>query len=420
MTDVALVGATFYGNRGAEAMLATTIALLRRRRPDLRFNVYSYYPAKDRALVADERVRVFSATPAHLVAALLPLALLYAGLGIPGVRRLRRWLPQSIRALANSKVLICLAGVSFIDGREKYLPFNIATILPAMLVGVPVVKFAQAVGPFDDRLNRLAAQLFLTRCARVFSRGPVTQSHLEARFGGSFFGRANDVAFLFEPAYALSPRVPALDAIMRRVEASRQAGVPIVGICPSVVVARRRAARGSDYAREIADVAASLARAGKGVVLFANATRGDDPDKTHNNDLPLLAAIRDALPADVRPAVTVVDHGVNAADVHRIIAGCDVIVTSRFHAMIGALACTTPVLVLGWSHKYREVMALFELEECVFDDAIDDVAALVDRVDDMILRADELRTQIARHLPSVRHLAAVQVDYVDALLGPDA
>jgi colanic acid/amylovoran biosynthesis protein len=43
--------------------------------------------------------------------------------------------------------LIDLAGVSFIDGREKFLPFNILTILPAMLLGVPVVKFAQAMGP---------------------------------------------------------------------------------------------------------------------------------------------------------------------------------------------------------------------------------------------------------------------------------
>ncbi|TVR86214.1 MAG: polysaccharide pyruvyl transferase family protein, partial [Trueperaceae bacterium] len=219
MTDVALVGATFYGNRGAEAMLSTTIALLRRRRPDLRFNVYSYYPAKDRALVSDDRVRVFSATPAYLVAALLPLALLYALLGIPGIRRFRRLLPQSIQALARSRVLICLAGVSFIDGREKYVPFNIATILPAMLVGVPVVKFAQAVGPFDNRLNRLAARVFLTRCARVFTRGSVTHSHLEKRFSGGFYQRANDIAFMFDPAHVLSPRVAALDAILQRVEA---------------------------------------------------------------------------------------------------------------------------------------------------------------------------------------------------------
>ena len=417
MTEVALVGATFYGNRGAEAMLTTTIALLRRRRPDMRFNVFSYYPVKDRASISDGHVRVFSATPAQLVLALLPLALLYVLLGIPGLRGLRRSLPESIQALARSKALICLAGVSFIDGREKFLPFNVATILPAMLVGVPVVKFAQAVGPFDKGANRLAARLFLTRCARVFTRGAVTHSHLADRFDGSFFERANDVAFSFRPEYSLTRGAEGVDAIVQRAEASRAGGAAVVGICPSVVVAKRRAAHGRDYADEVAALVTSLHGAGRAVVVFPNATRGDDPDKTHNNDLPLLADVRARLPDDVRSAVTVVDASVNAADVHRIIAACDVVVTSRFHAMVGALVCAKPVLVLGWSHKYREVMALFGLEDHVFDDSIAEVAALVHRVDDLIEHGADLSAGIARRLGAVQALASRQVDYVDGLLG---
>ena len=420
MIDVALVGATFYGNRGAEAMLTTTIALLRQRHPNLGFNVYSYYPAKDRASISDDHVRVFSSTPAQLVLALLPLALLYVLLGIPGLRGLRRSLPESIQALARSKALICLAGVSFIDGREKFLPFNIATILPAMLLGVPVIKFAQAVGPFEKRANRLAARLFLTRCAKVFTRGAVTQSHLEDRFDGAFFERANDVAFSFRPEYSLTRGDVVVDAIVQRAESSRAAGATVVGICPSVVVAQRRAAHGRDYAGEVAALVASLQGAGRSIVVFPNATRGDDPDKTHNNDLPLLADVRDRLPDDVRSDVTVVDASVNASDVHRVIAACDVVITSRFHAMVGALVCAKPVLVLGWSHKYREVMALFDLEEHVFDDSIADLAALVHMVDDLIEHAAELSAQIARRLPAVQALASHQVDYVDDLLSRGA
>ena len=37
------------------------------------------------------------------------------------------------------------------------------------------------------------------------------------------------------------------------------------------------------------------------------------------------------------------------------------IVTSRFHAMISALVERTPLLVVGWSHKYGEVLAQFGL-----------------------------------------------------------
>ncbi len=75
------------------------------------------------------------------------------------------------RALAESDVLLDIGGITFSDGREKYLPFNILSIWPAMLLGVPVVKLAQAVGPFKNPLNRFLRKDFLFRCA----------SHLRAR-----------------------------------------------------------------------------------------------------------------------------------------------------------------------------------------------------------------------------------------------
>ncbi|MHB9140069.1 MAG: polysaccharide pyruvyl transferase family protein [Victivallaceae bacterium] len=207
MKEISLIGATFYGNRGAEAMLSTSISMLRVTEPGIAFNVFSYYPDKDRQLVNAKDVTIYPATPAYLVSVLIPTAILYRLFGIMHLKFIQASFPASVRALSRSRLLICLAGVSFIDRREKFLPFNIATILPAMILGVPVVKFAQAVGPFRNRITQFAARHILARCRQVFARGDKTFEHLADFFpDAGFYQRADDIAFLFCPEFCQSTK----------------------------------------------------------------------------------------------------------------------------------------------------------------------------------------------------------------------
>src|SRR5690606_35628930 len=115
----------------------------------------------DRRLVDDPRIHIHSATPLALVTWLFPLALVFGLLARVGGRGVLRFAPAAIRALGESICLVDLAGVSFIDGREKFLPFNILTLLPAWLLGTPIAKMPQAMGPFDRTVNRRAARLVL-------------------------------------------------------------------------------------------------------------------------------------------------------------------------------------------------------------------------------------------------------------------
>src|SRR5688572_14770578 len=166
-THVALIGATCWGNRGAEAMLATSIGVIRERHPDAHFNVFSYYPERDRVLIRDPAVTVFDARPAALVLRHLPFALLARWLRGLGVSCPDTLMPVAIRALRDSDVLIDLGGISFSDGRALYLPFNVLCIYPAMLLQVPVIKLAQAMGPFHNLSTRVAARAFLRHCHHV-------------------------------------------------------------------------------------------------------------------------------------------------------------------------------------------------------------------------------------------------------------
>lgn len=420
MSAVSIIAATFHGNRGAEAMLSTTVGVLSERcGPQTRFEVFSYYPDADRQLVNDPRVRIFSSTPAYLVLVLVPGALLHRLLGGLRLHRLQGLLPASVRALARSRALLCLAGVSFIDGRAKFLPFNIATIWPAMILEVPVVKMSQAMGPFRSWPNRPLAHWFLSRCHRLHTRGAVTHRHVAALLGSSgSYGRSDDVAFLFEGRFCLSTPAPGLDGRLAALQALRDRGRSIIGVCPSAVIARRAAAEGNDYPLWMAAVIADLVGMGHGVALYPNATRGRGETRLHNNDLPLLQTILARLDPAVAEAVVGFEDGWNAAQIHRILGACDIHAVSRFHAMVGALVVGVPVLVMGWSHKYLEVMERFGQADMVFDGADLDRPRTVALVQRLLGERADRRDRIVAALPEVKALASLQFDAVQDLLAP--
>lgn len=405
LPPVAIIAATLYGNRGAQAMLETVIGVLDGQQPGRHFHVFSYYPAADRRLLRAARVRIHSATPLALVAWLLPWSVLFGLLQRLFGRRVLGLAPAAIRALAESAVLVDLAGVAFIDGREKFLPFNLLTLVPAWLLRTPVVKMPQATGPFRRRLNRLCARLALPRCAQVWARGEYTLAHLQqAGFPGLACARADDIAFNFEPRFALTDEGG--DQVRRCLgELAAGAGSRrgVIGLCPSSVVAVRARKRGGDYEAVLTGLVRRLAGAGFQVLLFPNATRAGAGAAERNNDLPVIGRILAGLdlPPGVPPVVAV-NGDVNAAAIKHLIAATDMVLVSRFHAMVGALSLAVPPVVLGWSHKYAEVMARFGLEDQVMDYAAMDRTALEQAVLAVFAQRAGLVAAIRERLPAIQ------------------
>ena len=411
-----VIAATVSGNRGAEAMLETTIGRIRDRLPEACFSVFSYYPERDSALVDDAAVTVRSATPAYLVLVLFPFSLLAA----PFARlrgRVPGFFPESVRELSGSAALIDLAGVSFIDGREKFLPFNILTILPAMLLGTPVFKLAQAMGPFERPLNRFAARL-LRRCALVVPRGDVTLSHMQQiAFPAEKMRPAPDVAFLFESRDALSREgIGEAADLAQRARTLAHKGRRVVGLCPSAVLASKALAEGWDYIGFMAQVASGLIADGHSVLLFPNATRAAS-EKLRNNDLPVIASIAERVGEAGADSLLAVTGDVNAAALRVVLEACSCVAVSRFHAMVGALSIGVPVAVVGWSHKYLEVMKQFGLEEFVFDYSAHDPEALRGVVNRLLAEHDARSAQIAAALPGVQAASHAQFEELFSRLG---
>jgi Polysaccharide pyruvyl transferase len=54
-------------------------------------------------------------------------------------------------------------------------------------------------------------------------------------------------------------------------------------------------------------------------------------------------------------------------EMRRCIGGARAVIASRFHGLKNALAQNVPVLSLGWSHKYTELMKVYGLSDYSVD-----------------------------------------------------
>ncbi|MCD6356377.1 MAG: polysaccharide pyruvyl transferase family protein [Anaerolineaceae bacterium] len=415
---IAIIGGTFWGNRGAESMLSTTIGLLRRSNPGARFVVFSYYPKKDRELVRDERIAILSCKPIslvthHLLGALIASLLLKIGLEIPKGKFFK-----ISRHLAKSDVLLDIGGITFSDGREKFLIFNILTIWPAMLLNTPVIKMAQALGPFENKINRIFANIFLKRCNFVFARGEKTGEFLrDLKFPKEKTNITPDIAFLYELDFSLSEEnEKAVSKLVKKLARIKETGKKVIVFSPSILVEKRSAKKGFDYLEGFINVIRSLDVMDCHFVVIPNASRAESK-KAHNNDLLTIGRMKSRLFHEnlSKDNVDLIDFDINTRSIRNIIGQANLLVTSRYHAMISGLCLSIPTLVIGWSHKYWETLSYFGLDEYALDYGRD-MIHLITTVEDMLSKEKEISDQITQALPEVKKKSLQQFSYLEKVI----
>lgn len=414
---VSIIGATLTGNRGAEAMLVTSIAKVRERFPGAKFFIHSYFPDEDRALTDDPAVEIVDASPVALVLQYFPASVAERAVRTVGLKLPGFVLPAGPRGLRDSDMLLDVFGVSYNDGREKFLPFNVLSNWPAMLMGTPVVKLSQGMGTYNHPVTRAVGKWMLGRCRRVFARGKESLKMATDVGLGPVLGYAPDIAFLYEPSHSLSEENPDYsEAVAADLAKRKAAGGRILIFSLSAVVEKKVNASGQDYIAEMASIVDAMLERGLTVVLLPNANR-EGVASRHNNDIPVVEAVEARVqhPAAGEHLIAL-RRGLNAGGLREVIREADYMVASRFHAMIAGLALGVPTLVLGWSHKYREILAMFGLQDWAYDFSELDVKVLVKRIDELIEGAATLRENIANNIERVNGEAQAQFDWLaDAL-----
>lgn len=348
----------------------------------------SILPTRDRAQIGPDNARIAAADYRLWLLLIAPFCLLlWPVRRLALVRQFAAHLPI-LREFADADAVADVSGIAFVDGRGlPLLYYNAAIVLPPLFFDVPVHKLSQALGPFDNRLNRMVGRWVLSRCTTVAARGHRSLAHLH----GLGITKAK-----FQPDTSFAMRIPA----ETYGEAEKQClskfpaddTRPLLILTPSAVVARYCQTRGINLAQTLAESLLLLESRGIRVALLSHST---DTGIEKNDDISVVRAIHSELGADAE-RFPVLDTRNDPRLARALMAQGDVYVASRFHSMIGALSQAVPVATIGWSHKYSEAARDFGMESFVIDFADLDGAGLVTKVMALLdAREDHRRRMLA-------------------------
>ncbi|MCM1167529.1 MAG: polysaccharide pyruvyl transferase family protein [Ruminococcus sp.] len=415
---IAITAASFCGNKGAAAMLQSSVKQLRERYGErLRITLMSTYPRRDGEIIAalPENygfIRVVNAKPGKLIFLEFPLAVLYRLFGRFAPFRGAFLRNKMIRAYSECDMVVDEAGISFADSRGFVMnAYAFVCAAVPMLCGAPVCKYSQALGGFKDPRNRALAKLVLPKMRLICARGEVTRKNLAE------IGITENVRLCAEGAFSM----PDGDVYAERVNALCAGddfySGNVAGVSISSVVDKRCRKLGIDYRKIMTEFIARLTSEGHSVLIIANAAR-EDSDRPRNNDLPICREVYAALPDKVR--VRFYPHEFSPEELRLLIGKCTALAASRFHAMIAALERGVPVMLVGWSHKYKEVLDMFGLGEYAADYSQLTSDRLWAEFQRLLENSEEIRARISENLPRVRTSSRKNIELISAEIGKAA
>ena len=152
---------------------------------------------------------------------------------------------------------------------------------------------------------------------------------------------------------------------------------------------------------------------GYNVLIIANAAR-EGKIKPRNNDLLVCNEVYQQV--NKKEMVRWYPNEMKAEEIREFISHTDVLVASRFHAMIGALVKNVPTFLIGWSHKYKEVLDMFNLGEYTIDFSELSVGELTERFESFIVNKEDIRSKISENIEAVIKSSLNNIAYISEII----
>lgn len=268
--------------------------------------------------------------------------------------------------------------------------------------GNRVILMPQSWGPLNDPVVRDYVGRLVRMADLVFARERESLAYL-GDLPGVDAGRvllAADIALRFRGEPPESGQ--ALLAAVGLTHGER----PLVGITPNMRIVERTAGAGSDnaYFRGLVTLGRwFLDQTDAGLVLIPHEYSTGRP-----NDPELCNDLGAALSAPGRVAC-LTGHE-SAAGIKSLIGLLDFVVASRYHSLVAAISMRTPVAVIGWSHKYDELMQRAGLADWVLDPARRPDAVAEELVLEAWRQRESIRATLDAHVPALEASAQGALD----------
>lgn len=409
--NIYLTGQNNFGNRGCEALVRSTVDVIRSQFPDATFLVPSSDIPRDSAQWPDavsEGVRFVAAgtIPGRFIqwSRLCTRLPLLSRLGWPSLDAAHDLPP----GLDEADVVLSIGGDNYsLDYDLASLAYFVAVAEAGLRRKVPVILWGASVGPFSAMP---AVEHFMARHLRRLSWVTVRETHSLAYLAG--IGVSQNVSLVADSAFALRPTPVDVSAFWPQ---PGREGVLGLNVSPLVADVRARAGMRSDFVQEVARfIRTTVTERGLSVLLIPHVAPLDG--SARNNDEVMLATIARAC-ADLGPQVRTVPGGMNAVQLKQIIGQCRYFIGARTHATIAALSMGVPTLSIAYSIKALGINRdLFNHEQYVLDTRKLDSASLGTGLATLTSDELEIRAVLAQRIADWKGRAAVGAQVLEATL----
>lgn len=389
-----LTGQRTFANRGCEAIVRSTVSLLRDQAGDVEVLVPSNDVEADLAHWPDAESCGVRFVPdffpaytrfwAHLQR--LPLtAVKQAGWPF----RLPAWLRESI---AGVDAVISIGGDNYsLDYRLPSLLMGVDGY--AISIGKPVFLWGASVGPFDaepDFVPVIARHL--SRLSAVGVRETASEHYLKTSLG------LRNVFRMSDPAFSLTPEHVDISQFW-----PEEGKGGVIGINVSPLVERYRNG-GNSLRREVVDfIRRAVERYDLSVLLVPHVIPHDK--SVGNNDYHYMSALLPFI-HDLQARVRIMPDNLNAAQSKYVISRCRFFMGARTHATIAALSSGVPTVSIAYSIKAKGINRdLFGGLDAVLNVSDVTVDSMEGRLRWLFERETDIRETLVARLGDVRDLA---------------
>jgi len=388
VNKIVICGTPISGNKGGAALVYGAMKAFRAINPKIDFTLISMNYEADSAFKDQYGINIVKAKLWYMPLSLL-LALVWYPFKKIGINF--KFLLKSnsiLKSYNESDLILNMTGIGFHDFFGKMVVVKHALwLLPAFLLKKPVIAYSQSLGPFDSQLNKILAKHCLNRVNALVIRGESSHQYIKELKIRRPILVSPDVGFLLDPSSS-----DQLRSIYEN-EHFDQHQSPLVGVSVNRVI-DWKLKQDNPYITFLASALDYIQQKYKATIIFIpHDTRDKDVVKKIINKMTL------------KENCVLIKGDYPAEDLKGIIGQCDYFVGSRYHSIVASLSMCVPTLVIGWSHKYREIMKLFNQDRFIINMEDINPDDLINKIDELCLNKKMIKIELEKHVGEVRDAA---------------
>ena len=402
--NVVITGANF-GNKGAQSMLFTTVAVIRQKYPDAK--IFFAHANKTPVLKGN-----FSFEEIYFHNNLLKISSNGTDVVIPKAVKNVEWysMQKTIDALKNADLIVDVSGFALGSkwGKNSSLSF-LNTITVARAFNVPIILMPQSFGPFDFGSNQKllddAIKNAMPYPAKIFAREYDGLIPLRDKY------KLKNVSLHPDLVLSSPPIKPAdVYKIPPKISVPKVLDAACVGIVPNLRSFDRPGVNPWRTLQIYYEIINFLLKEGKIVYLFRHSSEDIEP----------CTWLKSLFAEDGR--VVLWGNRFSCFEYDAVCRQFDFLIVGRFHGIVHAYRNNVPCLLMGWAVKYKELAQLMYQSQYVFDLAAPTIdvrklfSAIHDMGDNLALNKKILRERLAQVQESGSCFSAV-TEILDKVAG---